>query len=163
MLYVLPLSLPSFDIIADDQILPAVCRPVNPGLSHGPESLRLPWGDLHHRPVPYAVDEVAVGELLQVRDPLFFRSRPARSSSDLYLPHFLRSILRRASADEISRLIARAFHEDVLGPFQDSMASLDPEVLAEDAEDSSSVLDFPVQSALLLLSVLKEEVRDPSQ
>lgn len=93
----------------------------------------------------------------------FLRSMPARSSSDLYLPHLLRSILRRASADEISRLVARAFHEDVLGPFQDSMASLDPEVLAEDAEDSSSVLDFPVQSALLLLSVLKEEVRDPSQ
>jgi hypothetical protein len=75
---------------------------------------------------------------------------------------FRSSILRRASADELARLIGRAFHEDVLGPFQDSMASLGPEVLAED-DDSASVIDFPVRSALLLLATIKDEIREPSQ
>lgn len=42
------------------------------------------------------------------------------------------------------------------------MASLDPEVLAEDG-DSTTVIDFPVRSALLLLSTIKDEVREPSQ
>ena len=42
------------------------------------------------------------------------------------------------------------------------MASLDPKALAED-DGSASVIDFPVRSALLLLSTMKDEIREPSQ
>lgn len=42
------------------------------------------------------------------------------------------------------------------------MTSLNPEDLAEE-DESTSVIDFPVRSALLLLSTMKDEIREPSQ
>lgn len=62
--------------------------------------------------------------------------------------------------------MAKAFHDDVHGPFEDAMASLvETEDNAQmDGDDDLDVfeLDFPIRSCLLLLQVIKDETKDSS-
>ena len=81
-------------------------------------------------------------------------------STSSLLSNAFRSIVKYAAPESLARVVGKAFHEDVHGPFQDAV--LDREAEMDDGADdeASNELDFPIKSCLLMLQAIKEECRD---
>lgn len=80
-------------------------------------------------------------------------------STSSLLSNAFRSIVKYSSPESLARVVGKAFHEDVHGPFQDAVA--DQEVEMDEDDESSNELEFPIKSCLLLLQAIKDECRDP--
>jgi hypothetical protein len=89
-----------------------------------------------------------------------------RSTTSI-LTHAFRSILKHSPLEVLARVVGKAFHEDVIGPFEDALedlgsdAGMDVDVQDAEEDDDGFELDFPVRSCLLLVQTIVNEVRDP--
>jgi hypothetical protein len=81
-------------------------------------------------------------------------------STSTLLSNAFRSIVKFSPPEALARVVGKAFHEDVHGPFQDAVDEQEVEMDAEE-DETSNELDFPIKSCLLLLQAIREECKDP--